>query len=185
MNDYVAAQVGARASEAMGFLVDAVEQIPSESWDQPSNLDGWSIRDLVVHTTGSAAKFVTLAEGGEVGQEPSEPDDPVGQLRGLAARLKDALARADLSAMRGDVPLRQALRFPVFGLTIHVWDVYRSQHRPVDVPEDLLAFCREVVESMPEDELRRPGLFGPAQPVPDGATPTDRLMAYAGRPVNS
>ena len=53
------------------------------------------------------------------------------------------------------------------------------------VNEDLLAFCREVVESVPEDELRRPGLFGPAQPVPDGATPTDRLMAYAGRPVDS
>jgi uncharacterized protein (TIGR03086 family) len=185
VNDDVAAQVGARASEAMGFLVDAVEQIPSESWDQPSNLDGWSIRDLVVHTTGSAAKLVTLAEGGEVGQEPSEPDDPVGQLRGLAARLKDALARADLGAMRGDVPLRQALRFPVFGLTIHGWDVYRSQHRPVELPEDLLAFCREVVESVPEDQLRRPGLFGPAQPVPEDATPTDRLMAYAGRPVNS
>jgi uncharacterized protein (TIGR03086 family) len=183
VNDDVAAQVGARASEAMGFLVDAVEQIPSESWDQPSNLDGWSIRDLVDHTTGSAAKMVALAEGAS--PEPTQAGDPVAQLRGLAARLKDALARADLSAMRGDVPLRQALRFPVFGLTIHVWDVYRSQHRPVDVPEDLLAFCREVVESMPEDELRRPGLFGPAQPVPEDATPTDRLMAYAGRPVDS
>jgi hypothetical protein len=33
VNDDAAAQVGARASEAMGFLVDAVEQIPSESWD--------------------------------------------------------------------------------------------------------------------------------------------------------
>lgn len=181
MNDDVAAQ----AIEAMDFLVDAAEQIPAESWDQASNLEGWTIRDLVDHTTGSAAKMVALVEGGEVGQGPSEPDDPVAQLRGLAARLKDALARADLSAMRGDVPLRQALRFPVFGLTIHGWDVYRSQHRPVELPEDLLAFCREVVGSVPEDQLRRPGLFGPAQPVPEDATPTDRLMAYAGRPVDS
>jgi uncharacterized protein (TIGR03086 family) len=140
---------------------------------------------LVVHTTGSAAKLVWLADGGEVGQGPSEPDDPVAQLHGLAVRLKDALARADLSAMRGDVPLRQALRFPVFGLTIHVWDVYHSQHQSVELSEDLLAFCREVVESVPEGQLRRPGLFGPAQPVPEDATPTDRLMAYAGRPVNS
>jgi hypothetical protein len=51
------------------------------------------------------------------------------------------------------------------------------------VPADLLAFCRQEVESVPEEDLRRPGLFGPAQPVPDDATPTDRLMAYAGRPV--
>jgi hypothetical protein len=41
-----------------------------------------------------------------------------------------------------------------------------------------------VVESVPEAELRRPGMFGPAQPVPDDATPTARLMAFVGRPVD-
>ena len=79
--------IAARAIEAMDFLVDAVEQIPSESWDQPSNLDGWSIRDLVVHTTGSAAKLVALAGG-----DTSEATDDLQQ---LAARLKDALASKD------------------------------------------------------------------------------------------
>jgi hypothetical protein len=47
----------------------------------------------------------------------------------------------------------------------------------------LFGFCRQVAESVPDDELRRPGLFGPAQPVPEDATPTARLMAYFGRPV--
>ena len=92
--------IAARAIEAMDFLVDAVQQIPSESWDQPSNLDGWSIRDLVVHTTGSAAKLVALAGG-----QTSEPTDDLQQ---LAARLKDALAKegsrhvAQLSHRRPD-----------------------------------------------------------------------------------
>jgi uncharacterized protein (TIGR03086 family) len=72
--------------------------------------------------------------------------------------------------------------FPIVGLTIHTWDVYRS-HRPLELPEDLFGFCRQVAESVPEDELRQPGLFGPAQPVPEDATPTARLMAYFGRPV--
>ena len=174
MNDGAAA----KATEAMDFLVEAVEQIAPQSWDQPSNLEGWSIRDLVDHVTGSAAKIVALVKGGEVAQAPSQLDDPVAQLRELGDGLRDTLAAADQDA------LRQALRFPVFGLTIHGWDVYRSQHRPVDLPEGLLAFCRQVVESVPEDELRRPGLFGPAQPVPQDATPTARLMAYVGRPVD-
>jgi len=150
----------------MDFLVAAVQQIPSESWDQPSNLDGWSIRDLVVHTTGSAAKLVALAEG-----ETSQPTDDLGQ---LAVRLKDALVKADPEP-------DTSLSFPIVGLTIHVWDVYRSQHQPVEVPDDLLAFCRQVVEAVPEDELRRPGLFGPAKPAPENATPTARFMAYVGR----
>jgi uncharacterized protein (TIGR03083 family) len=156
--------IAARAIEAMDFLVDAVQQIPSESWDQPSNLDGWTIRDLVVHTTGTAAKLVALAGG-----ETSEPTDDLQQ---LAARLKDALAKKDPDT---------SLSFPIVGLTIHVWDVYRSQHQPVEVPDDLLAFCRQVVEAAPEDELRRPGMFGPPKPVPEDATPTARFMAYVGR----
>jgi uncharacterized protein (TIGR03086 family) len=133
MND----DVPARAIQAVDFLVDAVDQIPSEP----------------------------------------AASDSVAQLHELSTRLKTALAGAVSDSVR------ESLRFPVFGLTIHVWDIYRSQHRPVDVPADLLAFCRQVVESVPEEDLRRPGLFGPAQPVPDDATPTDRLMAYAGRPV--
>ena len=156
--------IAARAIEAMDFLIDAVAQIPSESWDQPSNLDGWSIRDLVVHTTGTAAKLVALAGG-----ETSEPTDDLQQ---LAARLKDALAKKDPDT---------SLSFPIVGLTIHVWDVYRSQHQPVEVPDDLLAFCRQVVEAAPEDELRRPGMFGPAKPAPEDATPTAQFMAYVGR----
>jgi uncharacterized protein (TIGR03083 family) len=156
--------IAARAIEAMDFLVDAVQQIPSESWDQPSNLDGWSIQDLVVHTTGTAAKLVALAGG-----QTSEATDDLQQ---LAARLRDAVAKKDPDT---------SLSFPIVGLTIHVWDVYQSQHQPVEVPDDLLAFCRQVVDATPEDELRRPGMFGPAKPAPEDATPTARFMAYVGR----
>jgi uncharacterized protein (TIGR03086 family) len=111
--------------------------------------------------------------------------DRATQLRELADELQTALADADLDAMRpspqGEVPLHQALRFPIFGLTIHAWDVYRSQARPVELPADLLAFCQQVRDAVPDVELRRPGLFGAARIAPEDATPTIRLMAYLGR----
>jgi uncharacterized protein (TIGR03083 family) len=72
MND---AGVGTPATEAVDLFIEAVDQIPSAAWDPQSNLEGWSIRDLVAHTTGTAAKIVTLVEGGEVWEGPSEPDD--------------------------------------------------------------------------------------------------------------
>ena len=136
--------VGARATEAVDFFIEAVEQIPSASWDLPSNLAGWSIGDLVAHSTGSTAKIVMLVEGGQVQRGPADPNDwrsenPVAQLRELAGRLHDALPSADLDA------LRQALMTPI----VDLW----------------------------------PGAFGPAQPVPEGASATARLMAYFGRPV--
>jgi uncharacterized protein (TIGR03086 family) len=188
MNDDTAA----RATEAVGFLVDAVDDIAPENWSRASNLEGWGIPDLVAHVTGSAAKLVTLVEGGD-GQAASEPDageyaDRATRLHELAGELRDALAAADLDAPRpspqGEIPLRQALRFPIFGLTIHAWDVYRSQARPVELPDDLLAFCRQVLESVPDDQLRRPGLFGAARIAPEDATLTTRMMAYVGRSVD-
>jgi hypothetical protein len=63
--------------------------------------------------------------------------------------------------------------------------VYRSQDRPVELPAALLAFGEQVAESTPEETLRQPGAFGPAQPVPEDATPTARLMAYLGRQVDA
>jgi uncharacterized protein (TIGR03086 family) len=178
------ADVGALATEAVDFFIEAVEQIPSQSWDLPSNLEGWSIGDLVAHTTGTVAKIVTLVEGGQPKQGPADPDDwrsenPAAQLRDLAARLHDALPSADVDA------LRQPITAPTVGLSIHTWDVYRSQDRPVELPAALLAFGEQVAESTPEETLRQPGAFGPAQPVPEDATPTARLMAFFGRPVDA
>ncbi|OBH07032.1 MULTISPECIES: TIGR03086 family metal-binding protein [unclassified Mycobacterium] len=192
MND-TPARIGTSAAEAMHLLIDAVEEIPSESWDKPSNLEGWSVRDLVGHATGSAAKIVTLVEDGEVWDRPSQPadwasDDPAARLRELAARLREALPGTDFDAARkspqGEVPLHRALTYPVSDLALHSWDVHRSLGRLVELPGDLLALCRGLVESVPQDLLRRPGGFGPAQIAPEGSTPTARLMAYLGRSVD-
>lgn len=192
MND-ATAPIGTMAAEAIELFIDAVDRTPPESWDQPSNLEGWCVRDLVGHATGSAAKIVTLVEDGEVWDGPSPPadwvcDNPAARLRELDTRLRDALPGADLDATRkspqGEVPLRRALTFPVSDLALHSWDVHWSQGRLIELPGNLLALCRGLVESIPEDLLRRPGGFGPAQSAPEGSTPTARLMAYLGRSVD-
>lgn len=184
--------MAALATQALDLFIEAVEQTAPESWDQPSNLGEWSLRDLVGHATGSAAKIVALAEDGEIWGR-SEPadwicEDPAARLRELAAQLRDTLPGTDLDAPRvspqGEVPLHRALSFPIADLALHSWDVHRSQGRQVELPADLLAFCRGLVESAPEDLLRRPGGFGPAQPAPEDATPTARLMAHLGRSVD-
>ncbi len=188
--DDTTSRIGVMATEAIDLLIDSVDQISPESWDQPSNLDGWSLRDLVGHVTGSAAKVVTLVEDGEVWDRPSQPsdwvcDNPTARLRELATRLRDALPGADLEGARkspeGEVPLRRALTYPVSDLAMHAWDIHRSLGRLIELPPDLLGLCRGLVESVPEHVLRRPGGFGPAQAARDGSTPTARLMAYLGR----
>jgi uncharacterized protein (TIGR03086 family) len=191
--DDTTSRIGVMATEALDLLIDAVDQISPESWDQPSNLEGWSLRELVGHVTGSAAKVVTLVEDGEVWDRPSQPsdwvcDDPAARLRELTTRLQDAVPGAGLDEMRtspeGEVPLRRALTYPVSDLAMHAWDIHRSQGRLIELPADLLGLCRALVKSVPEHLLRRPGGFGPAQAAQDDSTPTARLMAYLGRSVD-
>lgn len=185
--------IGRFAAEAIQLLIDAVEQTPPEAWNQPSNLEDWNVGEVVAHATGSAAKIVTLVEGGEIWARPSQPadwmsEDPPGQLRAFTARLGAALPRADWDALvpapEGEVPLRRALIFPVADLALHSWDVHRAQGRSIELPEELIALCRGLIDSVPESLMRRPGAFGPAKPAPVDATPTVRLMAHLGRAVD-
>lgn len=184
-------RISALATEAVELFIEAVRRLPDEYWDRPSNLEDWSVRELVGHATGSAAKVVALAANDEL-WGPSEPadwihGDPVARLRELAESLRVALADADLTAPRmsphGEVPLHRALMFPVSDLIMHSWDVHRSQGELVELPEEPLAFCGELVASLPEELLRRPGGFGPAQTAPEHASATTRLMAHLGRSV--
>ncbi|WP_231972057.1 TIGR03086 family metal-binding protein [Mycobacterium sp. E3251] len=192
--DNTTSTIGAMATEALDLLIEAVDHISPDGWDQPSNLEGWSLRELVDHATGSAAKVVTLVENGEIWGGPSQPsewmcDKPAARLRELATRLRDALPGADFDGMRtspeGEVSLHRALTYPVSDLAMHAWDIHRSQGRLIELPEDLLTLSRALVESVPEQMLRRPGGFGPAQAAPADSTPTARLMAFLGRSVDA
>lgn len=185
--------IAVMAVSALSLFADTVDQIPTSSWDRPSNLEGWTVRDLVGHATGSATKIVTLVEDGEIWAGPSKPhdwvcDDPAARLRELTSRLREVLPGADFDSPRtspaGEVPLSVALNFPVADLVLHSWDTFRSLGRRMELPDDLLAFCRGLVDSVPESVLRRPGAFGPAQSASENATPTALLMAHLGRSVD-
>jgi uncharacterized protein (TIGR03086 family) len=191
MDDPFAA-IGDLSLESIGLLVDAVAAIAPEAWENPSNLEGWTVRELVGHATGSAAKIVALLEGAEIWRGPSQPDDwitaePEADLRELSARMRNALPGADFGARRpspgGEVALRRALGFPVADLALHSWDLHRSQGRLTELPDEILMLTWTLVGALPEDAWRRPGAFGPAQPAPENATPTTALMAFLGRSV--
>ncbi|WP_081247437.1 pyridoxal-phosphate dependent enzyme [Mycobacterium avium] len=100
-----------------------------------------------------------------------------------AARHVSAVLGRRVGAPQGEVPLRRALIFPVCDLALHSWDIHRCLGRQVELPPDLLALCQGLVESLPEEMLRRPGAFGPAQPAPENSSATARLMAFLGRSV--
>ena len=193
MSENTTPELGVLAIEALDLLTTAVQDVPAESWDDPSILQDWTLRELVAHATGSATRIIVLAEDGELWDGPSEPsdwtyDNPAAQLSALGVRLREALPGADLDAPRkspqGEVPLRRALMFPVADLALHTWDLRQSLGEPIELPDDLLALSEGLVTSVPEQMLRRPRGFGPEQHAPAGASRTTKLMAFLGRAVS-
>ncbi|TWF94480.1 uncharacterized protein (TIGR03086 family) [Saccharopolyspora dendranthemae] len=67
---------------------------------------------------------------------------------------------------------------------MHGWDLHRSCGRSAELPADLQVFCQELIDSVPEEAMRRPGGFAPATTPPENPSPTDRLMAFLGRNVD-
>ena len=68
-------------------------------------------------------------------------------------------------------------------LVIHGWDVARASHQAIELDDAALAPSREFVAMMsgPGSEEARGDVFGPAVPVPAGASTLDEVVAGNGR----
>ena len=155
----------------------------------------WKVRDLFNHITGGATMFALSAEQGSV------PDDVVGQLMGgdnLGDDWKGAWSTASTKAIAafkepgvmektvtlpfGQMPAGIALAIAVFDVATHACDLATATGQKVD-DEELLGAALEMGKQMIGPDMRSPGLFDAEQPCADGATPQERLLAFAGRKV--
>jgi uncharacterized protein (TIGR03086 family) len=181
-----------RAVDDAGRLVDSVGP---EELANPTPCSEWTVRDLINHVTGGATLFAISAEQGSV------PDDELGRLMtgdNLGADYKGAFKTATARAMAafqqpgileksvklpfGEMPAGVALNIAVFDVTTHAVDLARATGKTLDDP-DLLDAALAMGKEMIGPEMRQPGVFGPEQPAPSGASAEDKLLAFAGRQI--
>ena len=181
-----------RAVDEAGQLVDRVS--PDELANS-TPCSEWTVRDLINHVTGGATMFALSAEQGSV------PDEEMGRLMtgdNLGTDYKGAFNTATARAMAafgqpgvlekivklpfGEMPGGVALNIAVFDVTTHAVDLARATGQTVG-DTDLLEAALGMGQEMIGPELRQPGVFGPEQPAPNGASAEDKLLAFAGRQV--
>jgi uncharacterized protein (TIGR03086 family) len=155
----------------------------------------WKVRDLLNHITGGATMFAISAEEGSV------PDELIGQLMGgdnLGDDWKGAWNTASRRAMAvydqpgimekmvklpfGEMPAGVALGIAIFDVATHACDLATATGQKVD-DDELLDAALAMGQQMIGPDLRVPGVFDAEQPCPDGASKTDKLLAFAGRKV--
>jgi uncharacterized protein (TIGR03086 family) len=95
------------------------------------------------------------------------------------------LATADL-AREMETPLGRTvaddLAIPVIDLYVHAWDLGAAVSIAVEIPADVIEYAHGYIDPLPDGMVRGDNrAFGPQIPVPAGATPTERFIAWTGR----
>ncbi|GAA2130338.1 TIGR03086 family metal-binding protein [Actinomadura napierensis] len=177
-------------------LADLISTVRDDRLDAPTPCSDSSLATLIDHVDGLSQAFTMAAEKDvpEGGSQPPSPDAshlaPDWRVR-VPERL-DALAAAwrEPSAWEGmaeaggvQMPAQVMGRVALNELVVHGWDIARAGGQPYvcgdDEVQECLVFVGQAVEQ--SGGKGTPGLFEAPVPVPDGASPLDRLIALTGR----
>ena len=182
------------AAHEMARLVNGVRD---DQLGDPTPCPAYSLGDLLQHVRGLAEAFTLSARkeqpsGGSrpppLGDASLLPDDWRGETTEWLDRLVDAWA--DPAAWDGttwiagfEAPASAVGITAANELVAHGWDVARASGQQLVLDDAALAPSKEFVAMMsgPGSEQARGAAFGPALPVPDGASGLDEVIAGNGR----
>lgn len=180
-----------RGLDAFDAVVHAV---PSDGWDVPTGCDGWTARDVLGHVVRVVDVGAVILSGDTPDWTPPEgrpaavlgDGDPVARWDSAAAAVRAAMADGvDLDRVvdspMGPRSIGEGLSFPAIDLHVHAWDLGTAAGVAVPIDPDLPAFAHEKIDPMPPEMVRSPSVFGPEVAVADGASDTDRFLAWTGR----
>lgn len=177
-------------------VIDALEQtfqhaqgviggVRADQYGDTTPCAEWTVRDLLDHMIGVVAGLGAAAAG----QPPRAPfelsSDPAAQFEQAAAaalagwRTPGVLDRV-VDGGPGPMPGRVLAGINLLDTATHTWDLATATGQDPSLPDDVAAAALEASVATISPELR-PGRFGPEIVPPDGAAPTERLVAFLGR----
>jgi uncharacterized protein (TIGR03086 family) len=165
---------------ALDQLENLLADVRPEAAGDPTTCTEWTVRDLVDHIAAAPTRFAHMLRGEPIDwSAPTPPagDDPAGTFRSNA----DDLLRAwrDHNGAADDA----GLDWQCAELAVHTWDLATALHVPTSALDPQVAergFAFMGSSLTPEN---RAPVFGPQQPVPEGADAYERIAAFAGRSV--
>ncbi len=184
-------EVVERFQRAQALFGDRVDAVPAASWDVPTALSGWSVRDLVRHLVDEQRWAPPLLAGqttAEVGDRfaaESLGDDPVGAWESASDQALTAFAAPDalqrtVVLSYGETPAADYCAQMTADLVVHAWDLAHAIGGVELLDHRLVAWTLDYTEEH-LDGSGKPGVFDAAVDVPNDADPQTRLLARCGR----
>jgi uncharacterized protein (TIGR03086 family) len=176
--------------QAVLLTIELAEQAGPADAARPTPCAGWNLGQLMAHLTSQQVGFAAAARGGGADLGVWGPTD-----LGYRQAAEDALAafaepglaerRFDLPEIRsgGGFPAPMAVGFHFLDNVVHAWDLAVTLDRPVPVPDELARAALPIAEAVPTGASReRPGAaFAHGLPVPDRASPLEKILLLLGR----
>ena len=169
----------------------SVAGVRDDQWDQLSDCDPWTVRELVNHVvTGNywAAELgsgLTIEDVGDrldgdvLGSDPLRAYDDSSIVAAAVFRAPGAMDKP-CAVSYGPVPGSVYCGHRFLDVLIHGWDVATSTGQDTTLDPDLVEACLAVIEPQ-MDMLTASGAFGNRIDVPEDADPQTRLLGLLGR----
>jgi uncharacterized protein (TIGR03086 family) len=179
------------AERATGFVRFAASHVTTDNLFRSTPCGQWDLRTLLSHVNGSLATLSEGLENGRLGLEPHPVpignEDVLATFHHLTNRLLESWIGGGYD---GDDRVIEVAGAPLHSLllggtgaleiTVHGWDIATACGVacliPAALATDLYNFARIAVGA-----VGRHPQFAEPVPVPESATPSDRLVAYLGR----
>jgi uncharacterized protein (TIGR03086 family) len=176
-------------------LIDALERtfqhaqgvignVSADQLDNPTPCPEWAVRDLLRHTIGVVAGLGAAASGAPraefvLGPDPASQFQQAAEVALVAWRTPGVLDSV-VNGGPGPMPGRSLAGINLLDTATHTWDIATATGQPAELPDDVAIAALEASRATISPEIRR-GRFGPEVPAPDGAGPTEQLVAFLGR----
>lgn len=167
-------------ADAFATILDAADQ----QWDAPTPCEGWSVRDVVVHTIETERDFLSRQEL-DPGTAP-DLTDPSSAWRSHAAVVAEILGRdgvpdREYDGYFGRTTIAATMAdFYGWDLVIHGSDIARATGQAWSISDAEAAAMHATADTW-GDALHSEGVCAPAVTVPDDASVSDQLLARLGR----
>jgi uncharacterized protein (TIGR03086 family) len=181
---------------AVRTSVATVRRVTRDDLGRPTPCSAWTLGDLLAHMTAQHRGFAAAARGDgaelehwrirPLDEDPAEAYAEVAEDVLAAFADPDVLERAFALPEFGPgatFPAAQAIGFHFIDYVVHTWDVARSLDLPFELRDDLAGEALRIALAVPGGDHRlQPGsAFRAALPVPENASPLDRILTALGR----
>ncbi len=169
-------------SRAIDQAVDVLAAIRADQLSLPTPCAEWDVKRLIEHLVATPGMAIVMARGNtpDWSAEPAPlGSDWAATFRSAADDLMGVWHQAGHSADPRKVD------WQIAEFAVHTWDLAIATGQSTDLDPEValrgLAFMSRAL-STPE---ARGHYFGPEVPVPNDASPYDRIAAFAGRDPSS